>query len=329
MNGLIELKPARDDLRDYDEIEEKIKALFRKKIYSPLIREFNEPVKKLTNALESLVSALQSGRLTYNRGKFSGKLNATLSKELRSLGAKWNRIEKCYSIPQTELPIEVKNAVASGGWRFQQKIDSIDRKLAEIVPEEVAKELKLTKIFDQSIYKAEKEFEASVKNLTVPPQFTAERRKALSEKWQKNMDLWVTDFTKKEIKSLREDIKQSVFAGNRYEHAIKSIQKSYGVTENKAKFLARQETALAMTTYKYARYQEAGINEYKWKSVVGTSTHPVRARHKELNDESAKGKTFRFDDPPVTSAAGEPARRNNPKQDYNCRCVAIPVVRFK
>jgi SPP1 gp7 family putative phage head morphogenesis protein len=96
------------------------------------------------------------------------------------------------------------------------------------------------------------------------------------------------------------------------------------VSANKAKFLARQETSLMTTKLKETRYREAGVNEYKWKTVAGSKLHPVRPSHKIL-----EGRIFRWDDPPITTPPGEAVRRNNPGQDYNCRCFAQPIVRFK
>lgn len=328
MKDHIELPPIRENKDDWDEIEAKIKLLFKREIYSPLVKEFS--VKGvLKNSREGLLEAIQSGRLTFNRGKFSGKLNSTLSGELRALGAKWDRSQKCYTLPLDKLPHDVRNAISTSAWRFEQKISRLDEKLSKIVPSELAKKLKLTDLFDKAIFKVEKDFEKTTKNITVAPVFTAKRRQDLAAEWQNNMELWITDFTAKEIVELRKNLRKSIFSGNRFESAVKTIQESYGVSERKAKFLARQETQLAMTTYKYSRYEEAGIGEYKWKCVVGTPSHPVRPQHRKLNDASAAGKIFRFDDPPVTTEPGEAERRNNPGTDYNCRCTAIPVVRFK
>ena len=47
--------------------------------------------------------------------------------------------------------------------------------------------------------------------------------------------------------------------------------------------------------------------------------------HKELNDRSEKGEVFKFSNPPIDSPNGS---RHNPGQNYNCRCIAIPVVKF-
>lgn len=327
---MIELKPIRETPADYDEIEEKIKALFKSEIYLPLLRELKLSGKTLKNAQDNLIEALRTGRLTFSRGKFSGPLNATLTKELRSLGARWDRKLKCYSILAKDLPMEVRAAISTSEWKFQEKLAQIDRKLSQVIPEQLADKLKIAKIFDRTLWKVEDQFQKSVKNLTVAPKLTDGQAARIAEEWQTNMKLWIRGFTEEEVLKLRKDVRKSFFAGNRYGSLVQSIQDSYGVTAKKAKFLARQETALLMTKHKEVRYQEAGINEYKWRSVLGTPLHPVRPRHKALNDASQKeGKIFRFDEPPVTSEPGQAERRNNPGADYNCRCTSVPIVRMK
>lgn len=323
---MIELKPIRETSQEYDEIEKKIKDLFKREIYIPLIKEFSDNAKSLKNSKEDLNRALQSGRLTYSKGKFSGKLNATLTKELKALGAKWDKSEQCFSLPYPQLPIDLRGAISLSTASFNKKLEMVDRKLASVVPEELASKLKISKLFDQTLWKMDSQFQRSVGNITVAPKLTDQAAKRIAEDWQSNMEIWIKDFSVKEIENLRGDIRKSFFAGNRYESAIETIQKSYGVTARKAKFLARQETALLMTTFKEERYQDAGINEYKWRAVAGTPLHPVRPMHKELSDRSKKGEIFRFDNPPVDDPNGS---RHNPGQNYNCRCVAVPVVRFK
>lgn len=320
---MIELRPIREFTEEYDEIEKKIKELFKKEIYIPLLKEFSNK-KKLKNSLEDLHDALRTGRLTFHRGCFSGKLNSTLSGELRKLGAKWNRTKKCYTIPRSDLPYEIQSSISASEYTFLSKIRSIDQKLSQIVPEKLVEKLKIEHLFDRTLWKVEKQFQQSVKNITVAPKLSEGARARLAKEWTNNLNLYIKDFTEKETLRLRETIQKSVFAGNRYETAIKGIQESFGVTARKAKFLARQETALMMTTFKQVRYQEAGIHEYKWRSVKGTPAHPVRPMHKELNDRSDKGEIFRFDQPPVDDPNGG---RHNPGQNFNCRCVAIAVVR--
>lgn len=323
---MIELKPIVERTTEYEDIEKAIQELFKKEIYLPLLKQFQIKASTLKNSREDLIEAIRSGRLTFNKGKFSGKLNATLSKELRELGAKWDRLQKCYSLPIKEIPLDIRQVISASEYKFEQKISDIDRRLSEVSPNELASKLKISKMFDKTLWRVEKEFQKSVQAVTVAPQLTPAQAQRISDEWENNMKLWIKDFTEKEIKSLRAKMKESILAGNRYEHAVKSIQESYGVSARKAKFLARQETALMMTKFKQVRYQDSGINEYKWKCVLGTPAHPVRPMHKELNDRSAKGEIFRFDAPPVDDPNGS---RHNPGENYNCRCRAIPVVRFK
>ncbi len=324
----IELKPIKESTADYERIEKRIKELFKKVLYLPLLASLDRRPKYLvsnnadTNA--ALIDALTSGRVTFSKGVFYGRFNAGVSKDLKGLGAIWDRKTETFKLLKSSLPSEVRHAVDASLFRFQEKLAEIDRKLAQILPEQIAGQLKVADLFDSSLWKVEKDFQASVKGLTIAPNLTKEQSRRIAAEWQDNMELWITDFSEKQISQLRAGMKKSVFAGNRYESAVNTIQDSYGVTENKARFLARQETSLLMTKFKQTRYQEAGINEYKWGCVTGSKAHPVRPAHKIL-----EGKIFSWQNPPITTAPGEPARHCNPGQDYNCRCFARPIVRFK
>ena len=108
-------------------------------------------------------------------------------------------------------------------------------------------------------------FEESIRNITVAPQLSQESRNRLAREWKNNLDLSINEFTQKEIIALRKNMQATVFAGNRYGSAIQTIKKSYDVTQNKAKFLARQETGLLMAKFKELRYSEIGVKEYKWR----------------------------------------------------------------
>ncbi len=286
--------------------------------------ELGAPKNILQNAIEDLTYAIGSGRITFYRGVFSGKFNSRITKELRKLGAKFDRKTGTFRLPSSELPETVRGAISASESRFNEKLAGIDRKLSQMLPEKIAEKLQISKFFDSALWKVEKDFQASIRKITVGPNLTKEQAKRIADEWQQNMKIYIKDFTEKEIQKLRKDVQSSVFTGNRYESIISKIQKSYGVSSNKAKFLARQETSLLMTKFKQTRYEDAGVREYIWRTVAGSKNHPVRASHKIL-----EGKKFRWDDPPITTAADEPIRRNNPGQDYNCRCFAQPIVRFK
>lgn len=320
----IQLKPIKETTEDYEAIETKLDAWFRAEIYLPILQELGESKTTLSNSSDALLDAIKFGRITFHQGRFTGKFNASVSKELKELGATWDRKTGAWKILLSSLPPDFEQAVRAQEQRFVRKLQAIDRKLAQILPEEITGKLQVEQLFDRSLWKVDKEFRKTVENITVAPQLTDAARKRIADEWQTNMRLWVKDFTESEITKLRKGIQKSAFAGNRYESAVKTIQDSYDVSKNKAKFLARQETSLLMTKFKETRYVDAGVEWYQWGCVSGSKNHPVRPWHKAL-----EGKRFRWDDPPITTKAGEPIRRNNPGQDYNCRCFAKPLVSFK
>ena len=319
------LPVVRDDKTDFEEMEERIKRVFRKLLYYPLLKDLGFSKGVIENAaLSPLQIALQTGQIVFKRGRFTGTFGSQISKELRNLGARWDRSTKSYLINFDSLPTDVKQSIRVSEQKFLEKISKVDDTLSKILPEEIARSVKTADLFDRAIFKTDRGVAESTKSIAVLPQLSKESRKAISTKWSNNMELWIQDFTRSEIKELRQRVAEKAFQGARYEEIAKVIEESYGVSSRKAKFLASQETRLMVTTLKEARYTEAGINEYRWRCVAGSPNHPVRPSHKILD-----GKIFSWNDPPITTAANEPQRKNNPGQDYNCRCYAQPIYRVK
>ncbi len=319
----IELPAIRESKSEWDEIEKKIIELFRAHLYVPLMKLLTEDpddLKTVKNSIDDLKRAVQYGRIQFYMGEFTGRFNASISKELKALGARWDRTQGSWKIPLLSLPHDVQSAISMSKANFERKIDSINRQLQKANPAEIADKLDIKKQFDATLFKLDTQFSRSIKKITVVPELSLKQRETIAEEWQKNMKLWVQEFTEKEISNLREKVQANVFHGNRHEAMVKDIQSSYDVSRNKAKFLARQETNLLLAKYKEARYSDVGVKQYRWKTVAGSPNHPVRPMHKALD-----GKIFSWDAPPVVNDKGE---RKNPGEDYNCRCYAIPIVKF-
>lgn len=320
------LKRISDDPRDAERLEAKILELFRLEIFSPLLILLQLPDSTLVeNAKHTpLMESLRLGRVAFNRGVFSGKFDAATSKELKALGATWDRKTAAWRLPLAKVPDEIQQAIAVSEARFVAKLEQLDRILLQKLPAEIADHLDATKVFDITLWKTDRAMAKSLKSIAVPPDLTPERRERIAAEWHDNLALPIKDFAEKEIQALRDLVQKHTFSGGRYEELTDRIKKQYGVTARKAKFLARQETSLLVTKFKETRYTDAGVTEYRWVCVKGSPAHPVRPSHKALD-----GKIFRWDHPPITTAPDEPPRRNNPGQDFNCRCTAIPLVRLR
>lgn len=308
--------------REYlDAIESRIIILLRTEIYGPLVLELKQKKTILKNSYDDLINAITSGQIQYVGSHFEGSFNSSVSKELKLLGAEWDRSHGWWSIPRSKLTYDMSAAIGASTSKFKKMAESIDKRLERISPKEIAEKLKVEHLFDKTLYQVNKDFESNVKNLMVAPKFTADDQKRIAAEYTENMQLYIKDFLDDEIKKLRTQIVGvNAVHGFRYESMIKTIKDSYGVSQNKARFLARQETNLLVTKFAQTRYEDAGVKKYKWKAVSGSPAHPVRPMHKALD-----GTIHTWDNPPTVNKKGE---KKNPGQDFGCRCRAIPIVEF-
>lgn len=325
-----ELPPIRIYPDEYRAVEQIIVQMLQREIYLPLLKLLKAP-KRILNAprdLETLLEAIQSGRISHAMGSFTGRFSGTISRQLKALGASWDPRAKAWRITLRKLPLDVRAAISVSEARFNETLRKIDERLAEQLPKNIADLVKIQRHFDKTVWKVTGDVDKTLKGIATPPKLTPEGANRIASDYTQNLDLYIRKFSDKQIVELRKKVQQKAFQGYRYEGLVKMIQQNYGVTQTKAKFLARQETNLLMTKVKEIRYTEASVHEYKWvcvhmphdKSPNQHTPGNVRYFHGQLN-----GSIFRWDTPPVTNSKGQ---RNNPGQDFNCRCVARPVVKF-
>lgn len=144
----------------------------------------------------------------------------------------------------------------------------------------------------------------------------------MGEFYREALNVWVEDnvnliktIPKDSLGRMKEIVQEGFKAGKTTASIIKEIQRTYGIEKRHARLIARDQTAKLHGQLAKAQQTDAGVNEYTW-STSGDSR--VRERHRELN-----GKRFRWDDPPVVDT--KTGRRAHPGEDYQCRCVALPV----
>ena len=310
------LDPIWIDRTKFDDLEESIFELFQEQVYKPIIQLMRTRDKEfLQNAVTSpLTEALESGRITFNQGIFKGKFNSKISSELIRMGAKWNKKRNGFEILKTKLPDNILQSLNVADIKFNMLAKRIISRLKRVSPKAVADAFKGATLFKGMMDKVDK------KMPTVVPNRTQEEEIIILDEYEKTTKLAIKNWTKAETQDLREKIIAMVDGGARQEEVAEMIRRSYRVTASKAKFLARQESNLFLSKYKESRYEQAGIKKYIWTTVQGSPAHPVRPEHAKLN-----GKTFYFSKPPIVNKKGD---RKNPGEDYNCRCVARPVLEF-
>ena len=319
----VNLRPVYHPHEIFDEAQERIEKRFLKGIYEPLLAVLAVPKSILQNSqasdLQALQFALQKGTLTFNRGQFSGRFNATVGRAMRFIGADFDRHSGTYRIHYDKLPTELRAAVDSSDRAFSKVLRVLDQKLIDLSKSQEKKSTVFRDLFDHAIFKADEDFKENVRKVSIQPKLNEAEKEHLSQEWEENLDLDIKGWEQDHIRQLRQEIKKTYLAGDRYGSLVKTIQDNYGVSENKARFLARQETKLLVSKYTESQYTGAGFPEYIWKNVKGSPSHPVRRSHQLLNNTIQ-----RWDSPPDT---GPKEGNNNPGCPFGCRCYAVPILR--
>ncbi|MNE68328.1 Phage Mu protein F like protein [compost metagenome] len=101
------------------------------------------------------------------------------------------------------------------------------------------------------------------------------------------------------------------------------LKKIGNISKNRAKFIARDQTAKLTGDLNQLRQADNGIEEYIWRNagdqrVVGNpgGLYP-KGNRAHGNHWEREGKTFRWDSPPSDGAPGHAP---------NCRCYAAPKL---
>lgn len=281
--------------------------------------EKKRAVNSKQNSKKGLIDALHGGKIQYRDGYFIGEFNASISKTIVNLGGTWDKNRKSFKISLDALPIEIKTAISASKQKTERIVSKLTAELDRI--EEANESLESYKIpfgpdVDKVLNDLDVQFEkVTPDDLVITPKLDDATRDRLRGEYHENLNYYVKGWREEAIYRLRKQIDKNAFDGFRSKRMMETIQAEYGVSKNKAKFLARQETSLLVSAYRKSRYEKIGSWGYIW-----STSHDVRVRH---DHKRLDGKTFSWDDPPIVDQ--DTGRRAHPGQDFQCRCVALPL----
>lgn len=299
-------------------IDAEIKRIFDTLIFYPLARIFNASTEELENAMggNALYDAMAEGTVWYDDGRFFGDFNARITKELRHLGATFNRKSRTWSLPRAQLPTELSFAQATADGRYHNLRRAFLKTLDDVRIESIDKLSNAPQTYAQTINWIEEDFQKAVASITIAPELTESGIKFIAREWGQNLDLYIKTWVEEDILKLRQEVQANAFAGRRANDLRKMLESNYGVSRRKAEFLARQETSLLVSKMRETRSRDIGSTRYRW-----STSHDERVRHdhKDLN-----AKIFDWTQPPVTNR--KTGARNHPGEDFGCRCIAIALI---
>lgn len=99
---------------------------------------------------------------------------------------------------------------------------------------------------------------------------------------------------------------------------VKQMGMTTEVATNRAKLIARTETARATASINQARAMAAKSSQYRWHN---SDDGAVRKSHKTWHGQRLQGKIFSWDNPPTL----DDGMTGHPGTFPNCRCFAEPI----
>ena len=309
------LRPIRDKLRYSDDLEKILSSELYELIYRPLI-DLLDPTMKENAKPSVLVTAFLSRVIYYKDGYAYGKFNASISKAIVNLGGKFNHTKKAFKISQGQFPPEVRDALARGSMVEQEAIDKMRKKAQELASQNILIP-RVEDISKGTLADLHEQFtKLTPEDLQIPVEMNQEMEKKIRQDYTENIHLEINSLGQEAVERLRYRVEEAVGQGMRAKDLKGILESEYGVMSGRSKFIARQETSLFVSHYRQVRYKDAGLNEYMWSD---SNDSRVRHDHRDLN-----GKIFRWDDPPITDK--HTGARNNPGEDFGCRCLALAVM---
>lgn len=309
-------------------IADKIDRFMLEQVYKPLFDILKglpkAALKQNSGPGDALKKAIHDGQVLYEQDHFIGTFSAKTSKDLKQLGAKWSTSRKSYQLSPDKVPADIKGEISKSRAKAIETSETITEALAKAQekPVEVDISQEVSATMDDLACQMEK---TVTPHLEVPMAMEGFIQDRIEKEYTNNLELDIKNWRDEAIVRLRKQVQSNAVKGFRASALVEAIQAEYGVSRNKAKFLARQETTLLTSQYRKDSYIEIGLEEYQWST---SQDRRVRDEHRVMN-----GRRCRWDNQNVYWDGKKWADRGNiggvklhPGEDWQCRCIAIPLL---
>ena len=276
--------------------------------------------------------AIMSGKIQYENGAFKGKFTNAISAELEKLGARYSKYQKAYLIAKESLPTNILWAIDTAKALAFAKSNAITKyllaqlaKIDKLVQKLVFSEAvnSIMKNLQDRVYKNARQHKIEL----ITPKLDDFMQDEIAKRYTNNLNFWIKNFVTEKIPEMRSEVAKLAIKGASTKTIAEYINKEFGIDQRHAKFLARNESAIATSSYLAAKYTSEGFTHFKWHTIVDGRERDL---HRELgkpenNKYGINGKNiFRFDEPPIIDE--RTGQRGLPSQTYNCRCSFAPVI---
>ena len=298
-----------------EQTQKELEYYFYQLFWKDIIQAVQDPYYKL-NSNSALLAALRNGTVQYSNGTFTGKFSMKVSRELEQFAKFDGRTKTWKGIPPASV-----SATASIA---NNKAKALNKKISSLIddiPNRVKSAISTMRYnIEKPLASMSLQATEDLKNTGIIIDVTPELSQRIIQDYTNNLNLSIVNWSQDQTERLRNMVDKNILSGYNRLELIDLISNEYGVTMNKAKFLARQETTLLTSTIRDERYQGAGIKKYRWSATGGkTGDGRTRELHKKLH-----GQIFFYSSPPIIDETT--GQRGEPGKAYGCRCGAIPLL---
>lgn len=227
-----------------------------------------------------------------------------------------------------------KNLVDAVAISDDDYINSLIEVLASIAGERIEERAKLlaTRFVTKVHYQNKTQFTRNFKNAFDVDLSSIIEKEILGDTLalaiQQNVEL-ITSIKNDFINDIGSNVFTNYKKGFRHSELINEIRARGNVSYSRAKLIARDQTAKINADFEEERNKKLGFDIYKWK---GTGDERERDSHMVLNNMLCK-----YSDPTVYSDdEGKTWKKRKSiggyigkcGEDYQCRCLAIPYIKF-
>jgi len=166
---------------------------------------------------------------------------------------------------------------------------------------------------DQFTQIAKNDFQTTKTNLGISIEWNDDIASSLQDRINENYKKNFAGFTEKQAQEIRSWVHERFVNGDLSKKSmVEYFTEQYEISKERARFWARQELSMFVSTLKTEQMNAAGYRYYEWVAVMDNRT---RDDHRDLH-----GSLQDTYNPPVVDL--RTGRRGNPGMDFNCRCFA-------
>lgn len=306
----IYLKPINLKKKEIKKIYDSIKLFLKESLYNNITEIYKEHYKKsVYNTKQSILQLFKNEKLIVKNNVIYGDFNSYISKELRDLGLTYDKNKKGFIgiIPNDILKIceelKIKNK------RFIYDLDDYLNTYLQNLENNIET---INIDYSPMIEDYKEQLINSFERFNIKSSFLTTD---INNNYINNSKLFIKNMLFEETTKMRNELRELVEQGASNKSISQYLQDNYKMTQKRSLFIARQESSLLLSEYSKQQYLNNGIKKYIWST---SNDERVRKLHRELNNTIQE-----FNNPPIDDTNG---KRHNPGENFNCRCVAIPIL---